>query len=390
MKERGVRRRRYRVAVIMGGQSAEREVSLSTGRQVAKALAGRHQVTPVEILAGGGWRIDAGPGEDGRSPGGGNRLAAGEDGLPILAAVAELLAGGIDVAFNALHGPLGEDGTIQGFCRLAGIPLTGPELIPAAVTMDKRLTKLALQAAGVRTPRFFSVRSRDLLGGAFDWRSLIAEKARELPFPWVLKPNRLGSSVGVAILADGEAVRREAPRLVRGWPESSRGDDLLVEEAIRGRELTCGVIETDGEPRALPAIEIRPRAAPFFDYGAKYTPGASEEICPAPLTPAERARVEATALRVHELFELAPLSRTDMFLTGDGHVEVLEVNTLPGMTETSLVPLALRRAGIEPADFFDSLLDHALRRAAGTSGAGDRAREACLAPGGGPASLALS
>ena len=184
-----------------------------------------------------------------------------------------------------------------------------------------------------------------------------------MPFPWVFKPNRLGSSVGVAIFRDAESLIRQAGDLIASWPESSRGDDLLVEEAVTGRELTCGVIETGDRAFPLPPIEIRPHGHEFFDYHAKYTRGASEEICPAPLSPAETEAVERIASEVHTLFDCAPLSRTDLFLTQEGTIEVLEVNTLPGLTETSLIPLSASKAGIPLATLFEDILEHALRRA---------------------------
>jgi D-alanine-D-alanine ligase len=157
---------------------------------------------------------------------------------------------------------------------------------------------------------------------------------------------------------------------VRGWPASALAEQLLVEEVASGRELTCGVIDTGGRPQALPPIEIRPRSSDFFDYDAKYIPGASEEICPAPLEPAETARVMETALRVHEVLECSPLSRTDMFLRPDGSIVVLEVNTLPGMTETSLIPLSAAKAGIALADLLCDIVEHALERAKAPARAG--------------------
>jgi D-alanine-D-alanine ligase len=235
--------------------------------------------------------------------------------------------------------------------------------------MDKRLTKLAMASAGIPTPRFFSIRRADLRAGPIDWEGIVEREAGRVPLPWVFKPNRLGSSVGVAILKGADEVIRGAQAAIEEWPDSAREDDLLVEEAVTGRELTCGVLETGildeaGRPRALPPIEIRPRTSAFFDYRAKYTPGASEEICPAPLAPAERDLVQSTALKVHRLFECAPLSRTDMFLTPSGGVQVLEVNTLPGMTETSLIPLSASKDGIALGDLFGALVDHAVARAA--------------------------
>lgn len=350
-----------RVAVILGGQSAERDVSVHTGRTVALELSKRYRVQPVLILPDGSWSVSGRALGEGL-PGDPERWFEGE-GVPVLEGLGRLRARGVDVAFNALHGPMGEDGTVQGLFRMVGIPLTGPDVIPAAVTMDKRFTKQVLQAAGVPTPRFFTLPARSLLEGASPGRKLLEENAAHVPLPWILKPNRLGSSVGVAVFQSLDQVLREAADLVRGWPPLALDDQLLVEQVIQGRELTCGVIEAPAPAEALPPIEIRPRSSRFFDYHAKYVPGASEEICPAPLSAGETLRVQETALEVHRLLECAPLSRTDMFLTPEGHLEVLEVNTLPGMTATSLIPLSAGKAGVPLEELLSRIVEHALARA---------------------------
>jgi D-alanine-D-alanine ligase len=339
-----------RVAVLMGGQSAERKVSLETGRTVLRELGPRHDLVPVEILASGHWVV------------GGRASVACQDAPAILDELE------VDVVFNALHGPLGEDGCVQGLFRMLGMPLTGPDVIPAAVTMDKRLTKLSLAASGVLTPRFFAIEHHEIPRSATEWRFLGESRASTLPFPWVLKPNRLGSSVGVGLVGSPQDLAAEGPRLVAEAGLAQGGDDILIEELIRGRELSCGVLEVGAAPRrarALPPIEIRPRDSAFFDYRAKYTPGASEEVCPAPLTRAERETVESTAVLAHTLFRCAPLSRTDMFLTPAGEVQVLEVNTLPGLTWTSLIPLSASTVGLPLRDLLESLVEHAIERARG-------------------------
>lgn len=351
-----------RVLVVMGGQSGEREVSLATGRNIARELASLHRVKPVEILANGLWRALPGSIGDGIPDDPASWFPP--EGLPLAEALPGVIEEGVDAAFNALHGPLGEDGTVQGLFRMLQIPFTGPDVIPAAVTMDKRLTKLALLSAGIATPRFFTIRSANLAEPSFRWEDVVEREAPRMPFPWFLKPNRLGSSVGVAIFEDPSRLVRHAPDLIARWPASSRHDDVIVEQAVSGRELTCGVLETRATPSALPPIEIRPRDGRVFDYHAKYTPGATEEICPAPLSERERELVQEAALRTHALFECAPLSRTDMFLTASGEVQVLEINTLPGMTATSLIPLSASRAGIPLRRLFEEILEHAVRRAA--------------------------
>jgi D-alanine-D-alanine ligase len=331
------------VVVLMGGQSAEREVSLDSARTVLKELRDAHQVRAVEILADGSWSSE------------------GDDPVAPLEALRSIQDEGVDVVYNSLHGPLGEDGSIQGLFRILEIPLTGPDFIPAAVTMDKRLTKLALQATGIATPRHVLIENNAVPTSPEEWSRLASTVGETLPFPWVLKPNRLGSSVGVFMAASVDELRQLGPSL---GEQGTSGDDLLIEEVIQGRELSCPVLQVDGRVRVLPPIEIRPRDRAFFDYHAKYTAGATEDICPAPLTPVELDAVETTAQRVHELFGCEPLSRTDMFLTPTGEIQVLEINTLPGMTKTSLVPLAASKVQLSLKDLLSELLYHAIERAA--------------------------
>ncbi|HLU49888.1 MAG TPA: hypothetical protein VK116_17440 [Planctomycetota bacterium] len=381
---------RLRVAVLLGGISAEREISIATGDVMARALARDHEVEIVEILEDGRWQR-RGSGCD-RSQGGdalGNALSAGE-------AVTELRRDGVDVIFNGLHGTGGEDGALQGLLRWAGLPFTGPDVASAAITMDKALTKEALRGAGIRTPRWFVLPHPERGSGAWDDLARFARSvAREVPLPWFAKPRRSGSSVGIAVLdsiddfvdfarAWGRSATRATPAVRTEGSSASDGrvdiagrsdgallpdfgaelcDDLIIEERVDGRELTAAVLDLDGETIALPAIEIVPRHGNVFDWEAKYTPGGAEELCPAPLEPAIADALGQLALRIHRLFGCDPLSRTDFFLEKDGSLTVLEVNTLPGMTRTSLVPRAAAAAGISLEDLASALVAHAWRRA---------------------------
>lgn len=369
--------RNLRLSVVMGGSSGEREVSILTGQTIVRALRDHHPVKPIELLADGRWMVARGflGGVHGRGPGSAGQTAGASepcvdprkwfDGPPVAAheAIAHILADGTDVVVNALHGPLGEDGAIQGFFRLHGLPCTGPGGTAAAVTMDKRLTKQVLIAAGVKTPAFFTVPARVLARGDIPWTEIVEREVERVPFPWVLKPSRLGSSVGIALVSDVRELLRVGTDLVRSWPDSAADNDLLVEGLVSGRELSCGVLDLDGEARALPPIEIRPRSSRFFDYGAKYTPGRAEEICPAPLPPAVYREVQELVVKVHRLFDCGPLSRTDLFLTPEGDCLVLEVNTLPGMTETSLIPLSASKEDLALSEILLALVEQALERA---------------------------
>ena len=363
-----------RIVVLMGGQSAERDVSLNTGETVALRLASRgHRVRPVVIHADGRWEVAAVRGGEGLAASA--RAWFSGAGHCVEAALAELRRDQTEVIFNALHGPGGEDGTVQGLFEIFGLPYTGPDVTAAALAMDKRLTKEVLRAQGIATPRSFFVgpgcpRNGPAGAGAIDWESILAAGRARFPFPWILKPNCLGSSVGVLKVKDAEAFLAQAGECERFLPwaasleHSARPGELLVEEFIPGRELTCGVVALDtARPVALPPIEIRPREAVFFDYQAKYTPGATEEICPAPVSAAMTRRIQELAVRVHEAVRAAPLSRTDFILDAGGELQVLEINTIPGMTATSLIPLSAGKAGMDLGEMFEGMVEHALRRA---------------------------
>ena len=347
------------IAVIMGGTCGERDVSLETGTCVVRNLreAG-HKVLPVCIHPDGQWEAGGDFGDD---PGG---WFIGKSS-PALEIASDLASAGIECVFNGLHGPGGEDGTIQGFLRFVGLPFTGPDVAPAALTMDKALTKAVLMNAGVSTPRGFSFPPAAAEEPPGPLRAWVEEMSSEMDFPWIVKPNCLGSSVGIELLRSAEELLGQVEEKERHWRPVSGlcGSGFLIEEVIGGRELTCGVLEIGREGAvALPPIEIRPVTSEFFDYEAKYTPGATEEICPAPLDETTSAAVAEMALRVHHLFHCDPLSRTDMFLDAAGDLVVLEVNTLPGMTATSLIPQSALEAGFNLPDLFDKLTRHGIAR----------------------------
>lgn len=348
----------------MGGICGEREVSLSTGACVVEnLLQAGHRIQPVCIHADGSWETAPAisPGEampDGDTWFPGNSSSS-------LAVTSALVQSGVECVFNSLHGPGGEDGTFQGFLRCVGLPFTGPDVSPAAVTMDKALTKTVLDNLGIRTPRGFPVPYLLPSPAEKEWRELAEEKSREMPFPWIVKPNCLGSSVGIELFHNADEFVAGGVREGSHWCPSAglSGSGFLVEERLGGRELTCGTLELElGVIQALPPIEILPKGSQFFDYKAKYTPGATEEICPAELDPTVTREVQDLAIRVHRAFQCDPLSRTDMFLTESGELVVLEINTLPGMTKTSLIPQSAHEAGIELPFLFDQLVRHGLQR----------------------------
>jgi D-alanine-D-alanine ligase len=316
---------KLRVALLAGGTSGERDVSLKGAIEVARAL----DPAKYEVR-----RYD--PATD----------------LPRLAAE----AGDLDVAFILLHGPLGEDGTMQGFLDLLGLPYQGAGVLGSALAMDKNLAKIMYRQAGLTVPAWRMVGEGD-------------EAAPEavlagLSLPVVIKPVRQGSSLGMSIA-------HTPAELAAGLAKALCYDrEVMVEQFIRGREITGGVIG-NSELTALPLVEIIPgENHPFFDYEAKYQPGASREICPAELDPAVAARAREMALAAHRALRLRGYSRTDMMVAEDSTVYLLETNTIPGMTPTSLLPQAARAHGLSFGALLDRLLELALEAATEERSAG--------------------
>ncbi len=304
------------VALLAGGKSAEREVSLKSGEQVFQTLDKER----YEIL-----RYDP------------------RDDLPRLAQDAAR----IDVALIILHGRLGEDGTIQGFLELLGIPYQGSGVLSSAIAMNKVLSKHLYEQAGLPVaPSLVLDRS-----GAGPSSAVLDE----LGLPVVVKPEHEGSSIGLTIVRRPEQL---AGALEDAWRFDRR---CLVEKFIPGMEITGGVLGNESL-EALPLIEIVPGSGyEFFDYAAKYTPGASEEICPARLSPELTAKAQDYARRAHRALFCRGYSRTDMIVSDRG-VFVLETNTIPGMTQTSLFPQAAAAVGMSFSALLDRLIELALER----------------------------
>lgn len=325
-----------KIAVLMGGRSGEHEVSLRSGRAVIGALFGRgHAVFALTFGRHGGATFGpVGNGDDAETEG------------TIAASLVALEAWGPACAFIAMHGEDGEDGKIQGVLELLGIPYQGSGIQASAIGLDKVRTKQLLRAAGLPLAR---ERVIDRTAPR-DWDALVAE----LGLPLVMKTPASGSSVGVEIVPTREAAEARGEALL---DEAGR---VLLEQYVKGREFTLPVLEDpDGTPTALPVVEIRPREAAFFDYTAKYTPGATDEICPAPIPPALEAILGDLGLRAHQALGCRGYSRTDCIVTPLGEVALLEVNTLPGLTAESLMPRSAAVAGMD----FTALVERLLARA---------------------------
>ncbi|MEN6521965.1 MAG: D-alanine--D-alanine ligase [Armatimonadota bacterium] len=337
---------KLRVAVLMGGLSSERAVSLSTGKMILESLdKTKYDVMPVDpaIFAGSVRRILLGSETEVAA------IAEVEKGLASIGPLYSItdVAGRADVAFIALHGKYGEDGAVQGMLELLGIPYTGSGVLASALAMDKIMSKRVLMAAGVPAPVSIDfTRKADLAD------ICLKDAVAPLGYPVIVKPSRQGSTIGMRKVESGN-------ELESAVEEAFRYDShVLIEQFVSGTEITVGVLGND-EPEALPIIEIVP-AKGFYDYEAKYTPGATEEIVPAriPGQAAEKAR--KLALASHKALGCCGMSRVDMIVKPDGEIVVLEVNTIPGMTPTSLLPTAAKAAGIEFPDLLDKLIQLAL------------------------------
>jgi D-alanine-D-alanine ligase len=308
-----------RVAVLKGGRSLERGVSLRSGARVEDALEGLgHEVVPID---------------------------AGVD------LVKRLTAEEPEVAFVAMHGLGGEDGTVQELLEILGIPFTGPGVAACARCMDKVWAKHDLRAAGVPTPDWFAFNEtafREL--GAADALSGLEER---LGFPLVVKPSRGGSALGVKFAASWFEVPEA---LVSAFSYDTR---VLLERFVEGRELAVSVL--GGEP--LPVVEAIPAGGDRYDFEARYEIGRTEFVCPAGLDEAESAAVTGAALGAYEALGCAGFSRVDLILAADGP-QVLEVNAIPGLTDTSLLPQAAEAAGMSFEQLVERILELALKPAA--------------------------
>jgi D-alanine-D-alanine ligase len=364
--------RRVRVGVLMGGASSERDISLASGQMIAQHLPPeRYEVVMLDTLAlmahnprlSPALRAQAqalvGPrGAAVAAPrGAGGALPAAFQAeidkaeqavAPATAALSPSPEGArIDVAFPALHGPYGEDGTIQGMLEVLGVPYVGSGTLASALAMDKTMAKKVFAADGIPLARGFEVRRADFEA---DPEGTLDRAAALLPA--VVKPVHQGSSIGI-----GMASRRDE---LEGVLRDAFAFDprVLVEERIVGTELTAAVIG-NRQLQALPLVEIVAKRA-FFDYKAKYDPAASDEICPARVSPEVTREAQEIAMQAHRALGCRGLSRTDLIATEDRGLFVLELNTLPGMTVNSLLPKAARAAGIPFAELLDRLVQLAL------------------------------
>ena len=327
-----------KIAVLFGGDSMERDVSIASASQVVGALRSRgHEVVAYDsghgrLTAADEARVFAARIE--RAPPDQRAVAS----LPTVVSAPDLK--NVDVVFLAMHGGTGEDGTVQALLDLAGIPYTGSGKLGSAIGWDKDVAKRLFLAAGVPTPDW-------IMGGAP--ADVVGSR---LGFPVIVKPNGQGSTVGLTLVKSPAEL--EAAIALAGQYDR----EVMLERYIAGRELTVGIL--DDEPLAVG--EIIPATGPIFDYAAKYQTGGAEEIFPAKLPAEQTARAQDFALRVHRALKLDTYSRVDFRMDENGGLWCLEVNTLPGLTAASLLPRAAQAVGIGFAELCERICRGALAR----------------------------
>jgi D-alanine-D-alanine ligase len=339
-----------KITVLMGGTSAERDVSLASGVRVAEALRSRgHEVLSVDTAHG----ILSAPDEQAML-GGKVVKTIPPDVQALIRLNAQLPATlrslpQTEVVFLALHGGQGEDGTLQALLDLTGVPYTGSGHLASALAMDKDLSKHLFRAAGVPTADWLMApgagSGRRVAGSG----GFVAEVERELGLPVVVKPSKQGSTVGLSVV-------KEIGKLEAAIEEAFKYDDeVMVEQFVPGRELTVGILGDD----ALPVGEIIP-VHEIYDYECKYTAGMAREIFPADLTPEETRAVQELARRAFRALKLRGYARIDFRMSPDGVFYCLEANTLPGMTGLSLIPQAAAAAGISFSELCERIVQLAV------------------------------
>ncbi|MGO9376943.1 MAG: D-alanine--D-alanine ligase [Dissulfurispiraceae bacterium] len=310
-----------KIGVLAGGISAEREVSLKSGGAVYRAL-----------------------------------LSRGYNAVFIDAATdlhASITSQQVELVFIALHGGHGENGAVQGFLEVIGIPYTGSGVLASAVAMDKEVSKKIFRYHGIPMPPF-KIIHHDELPGTIETIAagcLIGESMIDFGMPWVIKPAAEGSSIGVHVVKNGDELE---PALNDAF---KYGNMIIVEQYVKGKEIQIGVL---GQ-KALGGVEVRP-SMEFYNYEAKYTPGLTNYILPPDVSREDYEMLKETALRAHNALGCAGATRVDLILDTEGRAYLLEVNTIPGMTETSLLPKIAKLAGFEFAELIEAILKSALER----------------------------
>ncbi|MFD0270798.1 D-alanine--D-alanine ligase family protein [Streptomyces sp. NPDC127106] len=369
--------RKPRVAVVFGGRSSEHAISVVTAGAVLRAIdRSKYEVLPIGITTDGRWALTADAPE---------RMAIADRKLPSVAELAESDEGGVvlsvdpasrevvytepgavpkalgevDVVFPMLHGPYGEDGTLQGLLELSGVPYVGSGVLASAVGQDKEYMKRVFASFGLAVGPYLTIRPREWEADQDAAKARILDFADEHGWPLFIKPARAGSSIGITKVDDVSGLDAAIHEARRHDPK------VIVEALLRGREIECGVLEFEDGPRASAPAEIPPVSShDFYDFEAKYIDSAAG-IVPAPLTPEQTAEVQRLAIEAFEAASCEGLVRADFFLTEDGTFVINEINTMPGFTPISMYPRMWQETGISYPELVDRLIQAALRRSTG-------------------------
>lgn len=335
--------------VLMGGPSSEYEVSLTTAKNIIQALdPKKYLVKPALITKQGKWLLAPSfenPGLLENKPTDKKNLVALKSPQDIDNSV-----GRPDVVFIAMHGTYGEDGRVQAIFDLLDLPYTGSGVLASALGMDKHLSLLIFKEAGLIIPDFTAIDRGKKTDNKF-----ILRTAERLSFPLVVKPANHGSSVGVNIVTNKN-------KLIKNGQEAFKySNKIILQKFIKGRELTCGILEIKGKITPLPPTEIIPKLGSFYDYKSKYVEGGSRHIIPPKeISPKVIKKIQEASVLAHKIIGCSGMSRSDFILGEDDKLYILEINTIPGMTHTSLLPEEAKVAGISFPKFLDLIISNAL------------------------------
>ncbi len=345
--------KKIKLGIVFGGRSNEHEVSLKSAKQVIDAInKERYKISPIAITKKGVWLFE----DSGLKYLDFNLAKAQKEGGVEVDAdflseknddVFELLKK-LDLILPILHGPYGEDGRLQGMLDMLSVPYVFSGALASALAMNKQKTKIIAKKCGLKVAKEIIIEKNKKYKP-----DKIIEK---INFPIVIKPIELGSSVGIDIVKNKQELEQGIERAL------SYGEKVMLEQYIKGRELTVGVMG-EKTPKALPVIEIIPKLSNFFDYKAKYQVGGSQEICPADIPEEIRKKVQKNAVKIFKALDCRDLARADFIWKNDSkEIYFLEINTIPGMTGTSLAPQAAKASGMDFSQFLDKLIIGALKR----------------------------
>ncbi|MGI5194597.1 D-alanine--D-alanine ligase family protein [Streptomyces sp. CA-288835] len=369
--------RKPRVAVVFGGRSSEHGISIVTAGAVLRAIdRTKYDVLPIGITQDGRWALTADEPErmaivDRRQPSVEQLAESAEGGviLPVDPSNREVVysepgsvpkaLGEVDVVFPVLHGPYGEDGTLQGLLELSGVPYVGSGVLASAVGQDKEYMKRVFTSFGLPVGPYTVIRPREWELDEAGARRKIVDFAGEHGWPLFVKPARAGSSIGITKVDDLGGLEEAIATAQQHDPK------IIVEALLRGREIECGVLEFEDGPRASVPAEIPPvQSHEFYDFEAKYIDSAPG-IVPAPLSDEQTAEVQRLAVAAFEAASCEGLVRADFFLTEDGEFVINEINTMPGFTPISMYPRMWQESGVSYPELVDLLVQAALRRSTG-------------------------